>query len=73
LNTGYKDLDNFLGDLLPGEITLIGGRVGMGKTAFALNIVERLAEQNKRILYFPVDNSTIMILRKLICMISLKL
>lgn len=39
--TGYPDLDDCLGGLQPGGVTIIAARPGVGKTAFALNIVER--------------------------------
>jgi replicative DNA helicase len=40
---GFRDLDELLGGLEPGTLTLVAGRPGMGKTSFALAIAERNA------------------------------
>lgn len=37
--TGYKDLDAILGGISPGELSVIFGKTGMGKTMFALNLL----------------------------------
>lgn len=41
--TGLKDVDEYLGGFKPGDLIVLGGRPGMGKTALALNIVEENA------------------------------
>ena len=38
--TGYRELDDLLTGLHPGELVLIAGRPSMGKTSFGMNIVE---------------------------------
>jgi replicative DNA helicase len=43
LSSGLKDLDEYLGGFMPGDLIVLGGRPGMGKTALALNITERCA------------------------------
>lgn len=40
--TGFYDLDSRLGGLYPGDLIIIAGRPGMGKTSFALNIVDNI-------------------------------
>lgn len=45
--TGFCDLDKLLAGLRPGSVTIIAARPGMGKTAFALNIVMNAALFNK--------------------------
>lgn len=37
--TGWKDLDEVLGWLEPGNVTVVAGRPGSGKTAFAVNLM----------------------------------
>ncbi len=41
--TGYRELDDLLTGLHPGELILIAGRPSMGKTSFGMNIVENAA------------------------------
>lgn len=43
LPTGYKDVDQIMGGLRPGEMIVIAGRPSSGKTSIALNIAENLA------------------------------
>lgn len=44
LSTGFRDLDDLLGGgLSPCDLVIIAGRPSMGKTAFAMNIVENVA------------------------------
>lgn len=38
LSTGLRDLDNVTGGLYPGELIIIAGRPGMGKSCLAVNI-----------------------------------
>ena len=38
--TGYRELDDLLTGLHPGELVLIAARPSMGKTSFAMNVVE---------------------------------
>lgn len=41
--TGFTDLDRQTSGLNPGDLIVVGGRPSMGKTSFALNIVEHIA------------------------------
>ncbi len=41
--TGYTDLDDKTSGLQPGDLIIVAGRPSMGKTAFAMNIVEYAA------------------------------
>lgn len=45
--THYYDLDSYTSGLQRGELIIIAGRPGMGKTSFALNIAENVAIKNK--------------------------
>ncbi|MEN9946740.1 MAG: hypothetical protein RLZZ293_1126 [Pseudomonadota bacterium] len=44
--THYIELDQYTSGLQPGELIIIAGRPGMGKTSFALNIAENIALRN---------------------------
>ena len=47
--TGFERLDEVLGGLVEGTLVTIGGRTGMGKTAFAFNLLKNLSiEKNIR-------------------------
>ncbi|MEL6101294.1 MAG: DnaB-like helicase C-terminal domain-containing protein [Pseudomonadota bacterium] len=45
LKTGFHDLDELIGGMRGGDIVIIGGRPSMGKTALALSIGLKVAEQ----------------------------
>jgi len=47
LKTGFDDLDKLTSGLQPSELIILAGRPSMGKTAFALNIAENVAVNNK--------------------------
>lgn len=42
IKTGYADLDGVMRGVAPGEAMTVLGRAGVGKTAFALNLIERM-------------------------------
>jgi replicative DNA helicase len=55
LKTGYYDLDEKSG-FRPGDLVILAARPGMGKTAFALNVLERVAvNNNKAVLMFSLE------------------
>lgn len=43
VSTGLAPLDRLIGPLMPGDLVVIGGRPGMGKTALARNIAVNVA------------------------------
>lgn len=58
LATGYTDLDNLTAGFHPSDLVILAGRPSMGKTAFALNIIENLAlEQQKSCAIFSLEMS----------------
>ena len=54
VKTRYKELDDALNGLQPGDLMIVGARPSMGKTAFALNLSERVAERGT-IAYFSLE------------------
>ena len=48
LSTGFDRFDDMVGGLSPSHLIIGAGRPGMGKTAFALNILENLVFKYKR-------------------------
>ena len=47
LRTGFKQLDKMTMGMKPGNLIVLAGRPGMGKTAFALNIVANVCKAGK--------------------------
>lgn len=71
IKTGYSDLDSKITGLGAGELIIIGGRPSMGKTAFALNLVDKIAvTDNKSCLYFSLEDSAQRLVERLIREIS---
>ena len=56
LTTGFKDLDELTSGLQRQDLVIVAGCPSMGKTAFALNIVEAVAMRAKQpVLMFSMD------------------
>jgi len=56
--TGFERLDEVLGGLVEGTLVTIGGRTGMGKTAFAFNLLRNLSiEKNIPSLYISLEST----------------
>ena len=46
--TGYTELDQMIHGLVPGQLLIVAGRPGMGKTSFAVNIAQYVAMKESR-------------------------
>eukprot|EP00697_Spironema_sp_BW2_P006855 gnl/Spiro4/21025_TR10255_c0_g1_i1.p1 gnl/Spiro4/21025_TR10255_c0_g1~~gnl/Spiro4/21025_TR10255_c0_g1_i1.p1 ORF type:complete len:457 (-),score=26.98 gnl/Spiro4/21025_TR10255_c0_g1_i1:473-1843(-) len=55
LNTGFGDIDYFLGGLKPGMLTVLGARPGLGKSALLTDICLRIAETGKPVRYVSLE------------------
>ena len=56
LSTGFSDLDKMTSGLQNSDLVIIAGRPSMGKTAFAMNIVEHTAlNQDRPVLVFSLE------------------
>ncbi len=53
--TGFYDLDSILGGLHASELTVIAGRHSMGKTAFAINLMNNIITQKRAVLYVSYE------------------
>jgi replicative DNA helicase len=68
LATGFTRLDEMTSGLHPGELVIVAGRPGMGKTAFGLRIIEQVAvEQGKGCAIFSLEMSSEQIVQRLLC------
>jgi len=71
LATGFHALDQVLsGGLKPGELTLIGGGQGIGKTTMTLQMARNLAAVGARVLYVCYEHEEQYLLNRLLAMES---
>lgn len=66
LYTGILNLDKLLLGLHRQELTVIGARPGMGKTTFALQIAENIAQKNVDVLFISLEMADTQIIQKMI-------
>jgi replicative DNA helicase len=56
LTTGFLDLDKMTSGLQPSDLVIVAGRPSMGKTSFAMNLVENAAlSSDKPVLVFSME------------------
>ena len=56
LSTGFKDLDDMTSGLQEADLVIVAGRPSMGKTSFAMNMVEHAAMHNEKpVLVFSLE------------------
>lgn len=56
VHSGYHWLDEMIGGFKPGELIILAARPSMGKTAFAINMLEKIAvEQKKSVALFSLE------------------
>ncbi|HEX2971157.1 MAG TPA: replicative DNA helicase [Tepidisphaeraceae bacterium] len=68
LETGFFDLDDMLNGLQPGEMIIVAARPSMGKTAFAMNLVEGIAaERNIPCAVFSLEMSKQQLAQRMLC------
>lgn len=68
VSTGFNELNNRTGGLHGGELIIIAGRPGMGKSSFAVNIAEHAAIQDGvPVAIFNLEMSKTMIVNRILC------
>ncbi len=72
VSTGFYDLDNLLNGLQSGEMIVLAARPSMGKTAFAMNIIENVARNpdpadRKACAVFSLEMSSHQLTQRLLC------
>lgn len=70
LPTGFKSLDCLSYGMFPGEVSILAGHAGMGKTAVANSIICNLCETGARVALFPLEMSEHEIVRWLIARVA---
>ncbi|MGB9711110.1 MAG: replicative DNA helicase [Thermodesulfovibrio sp.] len=70
--SGFKDLDELTSGFQPGDLIIIGGRPGMGKTAFSLNIAQHVGvELGQPVAFFSLEMSKEQIAMRLLSSIAM--
>lgn len=65
--TGFEPIDTVLdGGLLPGELVLVGGQPGVGKTILALQWARHMAGQGRPVLYACYEHDEAALLHRLL-------
>lgn len=57
MHTGIQTLDALTGGIHPGELTIMGGRPGTGKSALAMHFADKLARNGHRVLFISREMS----------------
>ena len=70
IKTGFDGIDSLAGGLTRGEITILGGRPGHGKTTAMINIVKGCIEQGLKVLVVNREMTNVEMLKKLLVLES---
>ena len=66
--TGFADIDGMTGGLHGSELLIVAGRPSMGKTAFATNIADHVAvEQKKPTIIFSLEMARVELAQRMLC------
>ena len=69
--SGIKELDEVSGGFIPGEITVLAGRPGMGKTTFALSLLHHIcASEKKTVGYVSLSNKAKQLISNLLTQLN---
>ena len=66
VKTGFHDVDFHIDGLIPGNLIVVAGRPGTGKTAFALDVVLNLIKKGMAACYYSFEMTCAEITRRLI-------
>lgn len=64
--TNIAGLDRLMCGIRTKELTAIGARPSVGKSAFLLQIALQIAKQKKKVLYFPLEMSTMQTVERIV-------
>lgn len=68
ISTGFLDLDYRTAGMQPSDLVLVAARPSMGKTAFALNVVQHAAVHEKKVCaLFSLEMSKDQLLNRMVC------
>jgi len=67
IKTGYRKIDAFAGGLTRGEISIVGGRPGHGKTTFLVNLLTSLIKGGYKVAMFNRELPNTEVIKKMLC------
>jgi replicative DNA helicase len=71
VETGFTDLDRMTGGLHASELVILAARPSMGKTAFAMNIVEYVVSKARQpALFVSLEMAAIELIERLLCSVA---
>jgi replicative DNA helicase len=70
IETGFKEFDFAFGGLLKGELVVIGGRPGMGKSQFIVNLCANIAKQGRPCAFINLEMSSFLLANRFISLFS---
>ena len=70
---GYQGLNKLSGGMTRGEITVIAGRPGHGKTTFIINLTHKLLESGHKVMVINREMNNVEMMKKLLVITSGKL
>lgn len=72
VSTGFSSLDKILNGGFFNELHILGGVSGVGKTSFALQLADQIAEQGRDVLFFSMEMSSRILVAKSISRLMYK-
>lgn len=54
-DTGFGELDSYIKRMRPGDLVVISGATGMGKTFFTQNVIYNLAKKGTSVMFFSLE------------------
>ena len=70
IKTGYFGLDNIINGLHPSDLMILAARPAVGKTSFAMNIVENVALQGYSCAVFSLEMGKEQIAERMLCSVA---
>ena len=64
--SGFRDIDALLRGYPKAEVSVVAGRPGSGKTAFALSLAVNMARAGLRVLFFSIEMTLLSLLDRLV-------
>lgn len=65
--TGFRDLDNILSGLQPSDLIVLAARPSMGKTAFALNMAQNVAQKGFTVGVISLEMAKEQLVERMFC------